>query len=324
MLSKKLELVVDKYSKYNYNDQVEYAKRHLISNNVINYVIYLHSVSNDYNIQYVIHGLSENHWNNRKYLQELLHHSDNLNDPLKSQISELCDILLDDDYILENCTNKYFKALYINKLLISLVGKWRNNQSDNSTYKEVNELNNITRDKNMNYNQNSSYSSMYGGLHCTMYSDDSENIKWTNKLLEYLVGIYKEMIKMKKYEQINNMMKETTLLIKEEKIITKKPRKKLIPKALRMKLWKETFGDTLNGKCCCCERELQIDNFEAGHIIAEKNGGLTVIENLSVCCKPCNTSMGVQNLEEFKKSLQYNVTDSNTNTNKTKMEKDQF
>lgn len=77
--------------------------------------------------------------------------------------------------------------------------------------------------------------------------------------------------------------------------------KKAIPKALRMKLWEETFGDTLYGTCYCCDRDLKIDCFEAGHVVAEKHRGETTIDNLKVVCKPCNTSCGTKNLEAFKK-----------------------
>jgi len=76
--------------------------------------------------------------------------------------------------------------------------------------------------------------------------------------------------------------------------------KKSIPKALRMKLWGKEIGDTLSGTCYVCERELQIDNFQAGHIVSEANGGKITIDNLKVICKPCNTSCGTMNLVDFK------------------------
>jgi hypothetical protein len=83
--------------------------------------------------------------------------------------------------------------------------------------------------------------------------------------------------------------------------VTKK--KKNIPKALRMKVWEVNIGDFFIGKCYVCEREIRPDSFEAGHIIAEKNGGEVHIDNLKPICKPCNGSCGTMNLEEFKKSM---------------------
>jgi len=41
-------------------------------------------------------------------------------------------------------------------------------------------------------------------------------------------------------------------------------------------------------------------NFLCGHIIAEKMGGATTIENLRPFCKLCNYSMQTYNLEQFK------------------------
>ena len=63
----------------------------------------------------------------------------------------------------------------------------------------------------------------------------------------------------------------------------------------------------MKGNCYVCNRMLEYDNFEAGHIIAEANGGETTLDNLRAICKPCNTSMRTTNLEEFKKTLTPNL-----------------
>lgn len=81
-------------------------------------------------------------------------------------------------------------------------------------------------------------------------------------------------------------------------------KKKSIPKALRMKLWEQQFGDTLNGSCFSCHRNVKVDDFQAGHIIAEANGGKATLSNLKVLCKPCNTSCGTMNLTSFKEALE--------------------
>jgi hypothetical protein len=81
-------------------------------------------------------------------------------------------------------------------------------------------------------------------------------------------------------------------------------KKKSIPKALRMKLWEEQIGDTLSGYCFTCCRIVRIDDFQAGHIIAEVNGGQLTLSNLKVICKPCNTSCGTMNLNDFKELLE--------------------
>ena len=90
-----------------------------------------------------------------------------------------------------------------------------------------------------------------------------------------------------------------------EKIMQKvtKYKKITIPKAVRHRVWTDSFGDTLKGNCYVCDIELDIRNFDCSHILAEKHGGQIIPDNLKVCCKPCNTSCGTMNLIEFKKMI---------------------
>jgi 5-methylcytosine-specific restriction endonuclease McrA len=97
---------------------------------------------------------------------------------------------------------------------------------------------------------------------------------------------------------INNLLKCFVVKKKSKKKLNKK---KPIPKAVRTQVWKTHIGNTLDGKCYVCNRIVYYDNFDAAHIIAEANGGLIIVENLRVTCKPCNTSCGTQNLNDFKK-----------------------
>ena len=91
--------------------------------------------------------------------------------------------------------------------------------------------------------------------------------------------------------------------VTNKNIMTTK-KKQSIPKALRMKLWEQQCGDTLSGSCFTCCRIVKIDDFQAGHIIAEANGGQLTLNNLKVICKPCNTSCGTMNLNCFKQLLE--------------------
>lgn len=90
---------------------------------------------------------------------------------------------------------------------------------------------------------------------------------------------------------------------KKSKSTVVKYKKEPISKALRLKVWELTIGNTLHGNCYCCNTKLTYNSFQAGHIIAEAKGGQTVIDNLRVICKLCNTSCGTKNLNEFKKTL---------------------
>jgi len=138
---------------------------------------------------------------------------------------------------------------------------------------------------------------------------------------EYINGIEKspnliKIIKLindtKKYSNIaNNETNETKNKIKKtekpkeksEEQSTKKitPKKQKIPAALRNAVWITNIGDKdKNGKCYCCKIEsITTGNFECGHIIAEKEGGLNEINNLKPVCSLCNKSMGKQNMNDF-------------------------
>lgn len=75
---------------------------------------------------------------------------------------------------------------------------------------------------------------------------------------------------------------------------------KYIPKAVRDECWKRYCGELLFGKCYVCERIISKDDFYAGYIISERNGGETNINNLKPTCKICNLSCGTMNLNDFK------------------------
>ena len=81
----------------------------------------------------------------------------------------------------------------------------------------------------------------------------------------------------------------------------KKPRKANIPKALKMTIWDEYVGkDKRRALCiCCCDREIEINNCEYGHIVSEKEGGQVSVENMLPICRQCNRSMGAEHMGEY-------------------------
>jgi hypothetical protein len=83
--------------------------------------------------------------------------------------------------------------------------------------------------------------------------------------------------------------------------IKSKRKRKNIPKAVKLAVWKKYLSDTdLEGKCFVgCGTSIQIHNFEAGHVIAFANGGADMIDNLRPICSLCNKSMGATNMNEF-------------------------
>jgi hypothetical protein len=86
--------------------------------------------------------------------------------------------------------------------------------------------------------------------------------------------------------------------------------KDVIPRAVKNCLWINYFGDKRIGICACCQREpITINNFHAGHIKSEREGGTTTLDNLAPVCPLCNSSMGTMHMMEFinKYNLHYGL-----------------
>jgi 5-methylcytosine-specific restriction endonuclease McrA len=80
---------------------------------------------------------------------------------------------------------------------------------------------------------------------------------------------------------------------------------KKISKVLRRQVWNKFYSsitekDVNQIPCPCCSLTLihPLD-FECGHIISFRNGGVTTLDNLRPICKDCNTSMGSCNWDDF-------------------------
>ena len=100
-----------------------------------------------------------------------------------------------------------------------------------------------------------------------------------------------------KFIKIN---KETP--VKKEKAPSK-PKKKTISQLLKRRVWAKHIGEEIGKtKCLCCNMsDITQLTFNCGHIISESSGGETNVENLLPICQSCNSSMGTQNLYEYKK-----------------------
>lgn len=78
------------------------------------------------------------------------------------------------------------------------------------------------------------------------------------------------------------------------------PSKNPLPRQVRMRLWKIHHGLLAEGPCYVCQSTISILDFQAGHVIAQSNGGSNTVENLRPICQACNLKMATQNLEDFK------------------------
>lgn len=72
-----------------------------------------------------------------------------------------------------------------------------------------------------------------------------------------------------------------------------------LSKPLRSCVWKSAFGSCMRGSCVCCQRDIEYDGFECGHIISVHNGGNSSAANLRPVCGLCNKSMGSENMHSF-------------------------
>ena len=91
-------------------------------------------------------------------------------------------------------------------------------------------------------------------------------------------------------------------------------KKKSIPLSLKALVWNKYIGEEKGiGYCQCCRKNIikQI-SFHCGHIISERNGGSTTLNNLIPLCQTCNLSMGKQNMNDFVKK--YGFHDNNSDT----------
>ena len=78
-------------------------------------------------------------------------------------------------------------------------------------------------------------------------------------------------------------------------------KKEAIPATVKTDVWNAYIGkENGEGDCYCCKKKcLTQRNFEAGHVISERDGGEPIVDNLRPICRECNGSMGSQHMENF-------------------------
>ena len=135
---------------------------------------------------------------------------------------------------------------------------------------------------------------------------DNKNITTSmiEKCMEHKIylGLYKHVSDDFRYDWVRDIIR-----IKTGKDIKKSnngSKKKNISKSLKTCIWDTHIGkDTRSAYCICCtNNEIKVENFHAGHIISENQGGKTDETNLLPVCSVCNASMGTVNMGEFVKT----------------------
>lgn len=99
---------------------------------------------------------------------------------------------------------------------------------------------------------------------------------------------------------VNNNTTDVTVTVT---VVRKK--KKNISATIRKLVWNTHIGEEIGkAKCLCCKvTDITQLSFNCGHIVAEANGGDTIVSNLKPICQNCNSSMGTKDMNEFMKTL---------------------
>jgi hypothetical protein len=74
-----------------------------------------------------------------------------------------------------------------------------------------------------------------------------------------------------------------------------------VSRQLALSVWNTHVSPELKAANCPmrCGRQIAINQFEVAYIIAKKNGGATVIDNLTPVCKQCKNSIGSLNVIDY-------------------------
>jgi hypothetical protein len=88
-------------------------------------------------------------------------------------------------------------------------------------------------------------------------------------------------------------------------VVVVRKKKKAIPATIRKLVWNQHIGEAVGcSKCLCCNvTNITQMSFHCGHIVAEANGGETIVSNLKPICQNCNSSMGTKDMNDFMKTL---------------------
>lgn len=90
---------------------------------------------------------------------------------------------------------------------------------------------------------------------------------------------------------------------------SKKEPKKSIPKRLKTLVWDTYIDESIvKHRCLCCKRAMITNrDFHVGHVVSEKEGGESILDNLRPICHSCNYSMGAMNMVEFIKKCGFYI-----------------
>lgn len=139
----------------------------------------------------------------------------------------------------------------------------------------------------------------------TVSFSKSHNVQFKMFSYSKKIGLRNRFNKLKMDLKCFESNKNLKLTVDERKISdVKKDVKRNANKIQRRLLWLKYFGESFSGHCACCEQKnIDVFNFQCGHILAWSKGGQTVIDNLAPICSMCNSSMKDIHFDEYKKNI---------------------
>jgi 5-methylcytosine-specific restriction endonuclease McrA len=230
-----------------------------------------------------------------------LMHTSNLNVHLRELNNKYKENLLFidlDDYLYDPGLLRILNDKYNKNLLFFKYGK--KTYYNNIIFPEY--IKNIYNNKSNIYNKN--------------FIDELLDAIYKEKIEEEKKQKQKELQKIKKQKKLQDKkqnaetQKELQKLkkqkeLQDKKLDNNKKKKKPISATIKRLVWNTNIGEQIGkAKCMCCNvTDMTQMSFNCGHIIAESNGGETIVSNLKPICQNCNSSMGTKNMEEFIKTL---------------------
>ena len=205
-----------------------------------------------------------------------------------------------------------YELIYFKKISFDVLIKWK--KSNNNDYNDdITEFNNIIQKYNIRFDQYNDLSRIIYPLYdididgkiilCDFFEKKIIKYNKQDKLKQKL----KEIKDLKEIKEANALKKmdalkkakdlkqaEKNKIKNSKKDIVVKNKKKPISSTIKKLVWNTNIGEEKGkSKCMCCDStDISQMSFNCRHIIAESNGGKTIVSNLKPICQNCNSSMG--------------------------------
>lgn len=121
---------------------------------------------------------------------------------------------------------------------------------------------------------------------------------WTNKFSKKIVTIHKQFTK----SAITKILNRIDRAIYQIKSRSKKHN---VEFNLSVEQLRKLTYDCYGTNCLFCDKIITISNYVYDHIIPVAKGGKSVIDNLQLLCKSCNTRKGSLDQDNFKLLLDW-------------------